>query len=250
MMQPILIKLYPLFNAWRAECTACGAYGNSGEAKYISQIGSALENLSKNEHTSTFEDRKKKQLSCSHNYGSYKPRVMCQIDYNSLPNIKECYYTAGCQKFPKILLDNKYVLEVANASGLTYNWSAYSYVRHMKLEEEKCIEKEEEKSAEQEISNASLKLTQIVQQTAAALHKNGPQPTWEEFRQRLYNPTTFLDEQKPHNIFKNPQYIPEPLAVPQNLTANKLTQFKTYILSLNWWLIIACLLSAYFLFWY
>jgi len=133
----ISISIYPLLGGWRAECKTCGAYGTSGTGKYKSEIGEALENLAKNQNT--FSDKSKK---CQHNYGNYKPRVNCFIDYKHLPLIKETvfnsgpgYKTEGCEQFPAILLDNTYRIDVINAN-VDHNWSSYSYVRWSWLQEQ------------------------------------------------------------------------------------------------------------------
>lgn len=134
IQHPITIRCYPWFGAWQAECTTCGAYASSRMSHEIdnkSAIGGALEKLAKNPNTFS-----PKSNGCKHFYGSYKPRVICQVDFRHLSLIKDTYYTGGCETFPSILLDNQYRLDVINASGLTHKWSAYSYVRHSRLQEE------------------------------------------------------------------------------------------------------------------
>lgn len=132
MTHPISVIVYPLFGGWRAECQACGAYGNSEESKYKSNIGVALDNLSKNQNA-----YKEKCKTCEHHYGSYKPRVTCYIDYKNLQFIKESYSTQGDEKFPRVLVDARYNLEVFNAKNLTHEWSAYSRVRYVQRQEQK-----------------------------------------------------------------------------------------------------------------
>jgi hypothetical protein len=121
MTFPISIVVYPLFGSWRAECKTCGAYANSEGSKYKSPIGEALENLSK--RPTTFSENSK---GCQHHYGSYKPRVNCQIDAVHLSAINEPKSVTYHQVFngtswnqddstiAHVIVSNQYHLDVVN----------------------------------------------------------------------------------------------------------------------------------------
>jgi hypothetical protein len=130
MNHPISVIIYPLFDGWRAECKACGAYGNSHSTRFKSNIQVALENLAKNENS--YSEASK---TCKHYYGNYKPRVTCHIDYNNLQFIQELFTKDGDATFPSIILDNKFHISVFNAKHLTHEWGAYSYNEYLQEQE-------------------------------------------------------------------------------------------------------------------
>ena len=163
MIHPISIIVYPLFGGWRAECQACGAYGNSEESKYKSSIGIALDNLSKNQYTYS-----EKSKTCEHHHGSYKPRVTCYIDYNNLQFVKDLYTTQGDEKFPRILVDTRFNLEVFNAKNLTHEWSAYSRVRHIQRQELK-EQQEHKERAKKFIDDTNAAFTDLLNKAARTI---------------------------------------------------------------------------------
>lgn len=127
MISSITIKVYPLFGCWRAECTTCGNYTNSGGDHYshLSEIGQALEKLSYNLN------------ECKHFYGNYKPRVNVVMEFSDLVKVKEPYFTRGSETIPSILLDNEYVIELKNPFGINFKWNSYSFIRNMPPKKEK-----------------------------------------------------------------------------------------------------------------
>lgn len=168
MTHPISILVYPLFNGWRAECRACGAYGNSEDSKYHSHIAMALENLSNNQNAYS-----EKCKTCAHQYGNYKPRVSCFIDYKNLPFIKESFRKDGDAKFPRIIIDNKINLDVFNAKDLTHEWSAYSYNRHIQKQELKAKEEKAFNMAFDKLENIVSEAKDVIGDKAKAqLHNS------------------------------------------------------------------------------
>ncbi len=159
MNHPISVIIYPLFGGWRAECRSCGAYGNSEETKYKSNISVALDNLAKNEHS--YSEASK---TCNHYYGNYKPRVNCYIDFNNLKYIKEPFTKKGDAKFPAINLDNKIDVSVFNAKNLTHEWSAYSYARYMQQQDLKAKEEKAFAMAHDNLENIVSEAKDIVEE--------------------------------------------------------------------------------------
>jgi hypothetical protein len=178
MIHPISVVVYPLFGGWRAECQACGAYGNSEASKYKSNIAVALDNLSKNQNAYS-----EKSKTCEHHYGSYKPRVTCYIDYNNLQFIKDSYTTQGDENFPRVLIDTRFNLEVFNAKNLTHEWSAYSRVRYTQKQElQEQLSRETQRRKEKFIAETNAAFTDLLNKAAQTIDTKVAQhsiPAWQ-----------------------------------------------------------------------
>jgi hypothetical protein len=147
-------------DGWHATCKACGSFGISGDGKYQSEPAQAIENLSK-------APSKLKDKSCPHHYGQYKPRVICYMDYKHLHFLKHSSFSKqGCEKFPTILIDNKYHVSVRNAPELTIDWSAYSYVRHQQLVEQETKRQKELECGERAMREAIAESANAVRELA------------------------------------------------------------------------------------
>jgi hypothetical protein len=172
MNNTISIVVYPLFGSWRAECKTCGAYANSDDNKYKHPIGEALENLSKS--PTTFSDASK---DCSHNYGSYKPRVDCYVhakDVAAIPQPRNISYEYIFNK-ESGRYEPDFDAMVSGKGRATHICAGYKYQLHVinqgisekRIAEEKARAEEEEKT---QLDALNLALSEAIHDGFTAIH--------------------------------------------------------------------------------